>query len=90
MIKLSQTASVQTTPAHFKPDIIPSMQSRLLSCLATSLGSESQALRELRWMRRAIDCGHRLSLSEMVQRRLTSEPLQYILGILVLRRVSDN
>jgi len=35
-------------------------------------------------MKQAIDSGHRLSLSEMVQRRLTSEPLQYILGILSL------
>jgi len=60
------------------------MHSRLLSSLVASLGSKCQAAREFKWMKQAIGSGHGLSLSEMVQRRLTGEPLQYILGILSL------
>ncbi|TFK25171.1 S-adenosyl-L-methionine-dependent methyltransferase [Coprinopsis marcescibilis] len=56
------------------------MQSALLVQLAKSLGKRQASL-ELRWMRRAIDSSHSgIPLDEMVSRRATGEPLQYILG----------
>ncbi|KDR75199.1 hypothetical protein GALMADRAFT_69593 [Galerina marginata CBS 339.88] len=56
------------------------MLPRLLTSLSSSLG-RSQAVLELKWMQRAIDCSSsNLSLDEMVSRRASGEPLQYILG----------
>ncbi|KAF8904464.1 hypothetical protein CPB84DRAFT_1773110 [Gymnopilus junonius] len=53
----------------------------LLRLLSSSLG-RSQASRELRWMQQACDSGaSTVPLELMVRRRLTGEPLQYILGL---------
>lgn len=57
------------------------MLARCFNILASSLGS-TQATLELRWMQKAVHPG--LSLDQMVSRRARGEPLQYILGILVL------
>jgi len=57
------------------------MNGRLLALLSDALGP-AQAASELRWMNRALDS--RISLQDMVARRLRGEPLQYILGIPVL------
>lgn len=52
----------------------------MLSRLATALGA-SQAKRELRWMRAAVDSAAvATDLDAMVARRVRGEPLQYILG----------
>lgn len=60
------------------------MWSRLLTTLSASLGA-SQAATELRWMRQAIDAGaSTVSIDDMVARRVRGEPLQYILGNILL------
>lgn len=56
------------------------MYSKLVSALATQLGSQ-QALLECKWMKLALPTSS-LSLTDMLQRRILGEPLQYILGIL--------
>lgn len=53
------------------------MHSRLLALLSDALGP-AQAANELRWMNRTLNS--RLSLHDMVARRIRGEPLQYILG----------
>lgn len=54
------------------------MYSKLVSALATQLGSQ-QALLECKWMKLALPTSS-LSLTDMLQRRILGEPLQYILG----------
>ena len=54
---------------------------QLLSRLSAVVGRESAGL-ELRWMAQALrDDKHRnITLPDMVSRRMSGEPLQYILG----------
>jgi len=50
----------------------------MLARLTTALGSRSQARRELKWIQSAVDSS--VELEDMVRRRSSGEPLQYILG----------
>ena len=55
---------------------------QLLANLSKALGRESAAL-ELRWMMQASEASHAkqgVDLASMVNRRVSGEPLQYILG----------
>jgi hypothetical protein len=58
------------------------MHSKLVSALTAQLGSQ-QALIEFKWMKLALSTST-LSLTDMLQRRILGEPLQYILGIFLL------
>ncbi|KAG1776928.1 S-adenosyl-L-methionine-dependent methyltransferase [Suillus placidus] len=52
---------------------------QLFTRLVYSLGRET-ATRELKWMKQALIASHSPTLAAMLQRRLSGEPLQYILG----------
>lgn len=52
---------------------------QLFARLVSSLGRET-AIREFKWMKQALIASHAPTLPAMLQRRLSGEPLQYILG----------
>ncbi|KAG1809351.1 S-adenosyl-L-methionine-dependent methyltransferase [Suillus subaureus] len=52
---------------------------QLFTGLVSSLGRET-ATRELKWMKQTLIASHSPTLPAMLQRRLSGEPLQYILG----------
>jgi len=53
---------------------------QLFTRLVSSLGRKT-ATRELKWMKQALIASHSPTLPAMLQRRLSGEPLQYILGV---------
>lgn len=66
------------------------MTTRLLASLTKALGA-SQARQEFKWMQQAANASATApSLDEMVRRRSLGEPLQYILGAIILDRDAFN
>jgi hypothetical protein len=53
---------------------------QLFTRLVSSLGRKT-AIREFNWMKQALIASHAPTLPAMLLRRLSGEPLQYILGV---------